>query len=133
MDWESIGVISEMSQYVSVKNFEEDKVEFIIQVKNESVDDRQVMDRGLLLSLIDTYTSLSNVLFKIYKDGISLSVALKMTSFEELKYNNDYLMKVFLPYEANNLTFFEFEIYNKDNTLVSKGSHMKKVKNIPKF
>jgi acyl-coenzyme A thioesterase PaaI-like protein len=113
--------------YIEADNLEPDNAEFIIKVSSEICDKDGKIDNGVLLALVDSYSSFSGtVLLKNGRDSFSVSVNLTLTSFGDMLAGNDYRMKVLLNHEDKNLIYYNIELYDKHNKLIKKGSHLKR-------
>ena len=118
-----------ISQYVETEFFEKENVSYIIKVPDEIVDSRKIIDPGILISIIDTYSSFSTLaLFENEDDQISISVSLnlKINSFSEMYANQFYRMKVFLRKSKEKIMLFEILITDLNGRLIKTASHLKK-------
>lgn len=118
------------AKYVYIDDFEKNNVSYTIKVSKDCVDDKNIMDQGLILGIIDTYSSFAG--FIQQKENIlriSVSVALKLQSFSELYVNEEYKLFVYLKKEDDKFLYFQFKIMDKNNNLVKSGSHLKKITN----
>jgi hypothetical protein len=119
----------EISPYVEMESFEKDDVSFIIKVTKDIVDNRNTIDPGILISIIDTFSSFSTAAFFDKEEeqiGISVSLNLKINSFADMIMDEIYKMKISLKNSKNKLILFEIEILDKDNNLVKLATHLKK-------
>ena len=66
------------------------------------------------------------------KEKYSLSMNLKMTSIDNIRKNNEYFMKVLISDENKNTILFDVQICDKNEKLIKKASHFKKIVK-PKF
>jgi hypothetical protein len=122
----------ECSKYIEDEVIEKDCVCFTINVHEQGVDKSNVIDAGLLIGIIDTFSSFASVyLFKEeeLQSKISVSLNLKVTSFEDMYVNEKYKMKVFLKYHIDKTIFYEIQILNKNNKLIKYATHLKKIIN----
>jgi hypothetical protein len=124
-----VGFDSLMDEFVTINSFEKENVEVFIKPDAKSCDPNLgIFDNGLLLSIIDTFTSFAGgVMLEKYKQHYSVSVSLNITSFDDMTRDNEYIMRVWLKSEANDFIYYDFEIFeHKTGRLVKKGYHLKK-------
>ena len=118
-----------ISQYVDTESFENENVTYIIKVTQDIVDDRKIIDPGILISIIDTYSSFSSVALcdnDLDKISISVSLNLKINSFSEMYLDQFYRMKVILKKTLEKLLIFEINITDKEGNLIKNATHLKK-------
>jgi hypothetical protein len=121
-----------VAQYVEFENFEYDNVSFLIKVPQDSVNDQKILDPGLLTAIVDTFSSFAGAaLFKEEKlqMGISVSMNIKINSFDEMYLNQTYRMKVHIKnfQEKEKLIFYDIPIYDEKGKLVKQATHLKKL------
>src|SRR5690606_32803744 len=113
------GIDGELLNHIKFLHTEKDNVEYGIIVKKDNVDNLQIIDNGLLLAIIDSYTSYAGlVLLNNYANDISVSMTLTLTSFEEMYVNNEYKMKVFVKYEGKKIISYDYEIYDLNDKII---------------
>lgn len=122
------------SQYVDFENFEYDNVSFLIKVPHDSVDDQNILDPGLLIAIVDTFSSFAGAaLFKEEKlqMGISVSMNLKINSFDEMYLGRTYRMKVQIKNfnEREKLIYYDIPIFDETGKLIKQATHLKKLIN----
>jgi hypothetical protein len=121
------GLDSEISKYIEfISNNENEAIYRIIQ-NEDSNNSKKIMDDGLLISLIDSYSSFSNFFIsKINKENNSLSISIKLTSFGLIKDDKEYIMKVKINHEDKKFIQYEVNIFDKENNLIKNATHLKK-------
>ena len=121
-----------VSQYVEEINFEPGEASVDIKVTQEMVDDLNIIDQGLLIGIIDTWSSFaSSVLLEGEENQkkVSVSVNIKVNSFGEMFLNEKYKMKVFLKSHVGKIILYEIHIVDKDDKLIKLATHLKKIVN----
>ena len=123
-----------LDKFINLENYSNEHVDFEIKVTEEMVDSNNFIDEGLLISLIDSYSSFSAfLLIKDLENPFSnLSLNIKLSSFDNMKLNEKYKMRVLLKYHKNKIILYEILFMDKDNTLVKHATHLKKIV-MPKF
>ncbi len=124
-----------MRNFVEFDKMESEFVSFDIKTSKISVDDQKVFDNGLLIAILDTFSSYAgSVLLKNDSISISLSMNLKISSFDEMFYDRTYKMVVWLKNQTGKIIFYEIQILDEDGKLVKLATHLKKAINVtPKF
>ncbi len=126
------GFEEELQKYIETHSHTNDEVTYKLVLTDKVFNSSGIMDEGLLIALIDSYSSYACFLIGKDKDKYSLSMNLKVTSLDHLKRNNDYFMKVKISDENMNNMLFDVLIVDKEGKLIKKASHFKKVVK-PKF
>jgi hypothetical protein len=118
-----------VSEYVEVEDIEENKIKFSLIAKPSSIDDTGHFDVGLLLGIIDTFSTFAGFVFrtgnKIKQN--SLSINLKLTNFTPLIRDNKYKMVVHLKKQQGNYASFESEIFDNKGILCQHSVHLVKL------
>jgi predicted aspartyl protease len=99
-----------------------------INIKNSSLDKNGNFDEGLLIALIDTFSSYA-VLFLTKEDYKKyLSVNITMFSFDEIKKekNSKLKMKVYLIKKEGRNILLKIQIYNEENKEIKTIYHLKR-------
>ncbi len=124
------GFLPHISKFVDISSFERDNVCFLINVTDEAVLDSDVMDQGLLISLIDAMSSLAgSVLLQDEEKNmrVNVSMNIKLNSFGSLYLNQQYKMKVYLIREVDKIIFYEIQILDCEDKLIKLATHLKKI------
>ncbi len=120
-----------VSKYVEEHEIKDDYVSYKIKVPSEIVDSMKVIDPGMLIAIIDTFSTMAGAhLFKgedAPSKFSSVSMNLKINSFGDMVENENYFMKVFLKNDKDKLIFYDCLIFDKFNNLVKFATHLKKV------
>jgi len=123
----------ELLKYIDMHNQTKDEVIYKLVLNDRAFNSYGLMDEGLLIALIDSYSSFaSHIISNFNKNDYALSMNIKMTSIESIKPNTDYFMKVKISEENKNTILFEIQICDGNGKLIKKASHLKK-KIKPKF
>jgi hypothetical protein len=117
-----------LDKFIKIKSYTSDYVHFEISVTKEMVDINNIIDEGLLISLIDSYSSFSAIfLIKDLENPFAnLSMNIKLSSLDNMRLNEKYKMKVLLKYHKDKLILYEILFYDKENKLVKQATHLKK-------
>ncbi len=122
------GMEKVLQNYIELESNTEDEVTYKLVLSDKAFNPNGLMDEGLLIALIDSYSSYASFLIsKVDKKEYSLSLNIKMTSIDYIKKNNVYFMKVKIADESNKKILFDVNIYDKDGKLIKKASHLKKI------
>ncbi len=119
----------EVGQYVEMENFDKNDVSFTIKVTQNIVDSQNIIDPGILIAIIDTFSSFSSAAFfeeEEEQTKISVSLNLKINSFGDMLLDETYKMKIFLKHSKKKFLLFEIHILDKDNNVVKLATHLKK-------
>jgi hypothetical protein len=117
------------SDFVDFYKVKDDEVFFKIKMKDEGIGGCGDIDHGLLLTIIDTYSSFATLMLsegKRITQG-SLSINLKVYSLQKMEANSVYIMVVKLKYRTKSLIILESEIFKENGELVKTSLHMKKL------
>lgn len=126
------GLEKELQKYIETYSNTHDEVIYKFVLNDKVFNSSGIMDEGLLIALIDSYSSFSCFLIGKDKEKYSLSMNLKITNIDHIIKNNDYFMKVKISDENKNTILFDVHIVDKHGKLVKKASHFKKIVK-PKF
>jgi len=126
------GFEQELQKYIEIHSHSRDEVIYKLNLTDKAFNSLGIMDEGLLIALIDSYSSFASFLICKDKKQFSLSMNLKITSIDCLNKNNNYLMKVKISDENKSFILFDVNIVDKEGKLIKKASHFKKIVK-PKF
>ena len=113
--------------YIQYESETENIVNYIIKVDENNTDSNNIIDEGLLIGLIDSYSTFAGYpLIKNEKTKISLSMNIKIVSLGDLYKNNKYRMKVWIKEPSIKFHLFIIEIYDMNDNLLKKCFHLKK-------
>lgn len=126
------GLEEELQKYIELISHTNDEVIYKLVLNDKAFNMLGLFDEGLLIALIDSYSSFACFLIGKDTKQYSLSMNLKMTSIDNLKKNTDYYMKVKICDENKNTVLFDAQIVDSNGRLIKKASHFKKIVK-PKF
>jgi hypothetical protein len=120
-----------LDEFIKIEGYSSEFVDFEISVTKEMVDINNLIDEGLLISLIDSYSSFSAIflLKELENPFANLSLNIKLSSLDNMKLNEKYKMRVLLKYHKNKMILYEILFYDKDYKLIKQATHLKKIIN----
>jgi len=117
----------ELQKYIEVFSYTKDEVTYKFILSDKAFNSSGIIDEGLVIALIDSYSSYSCFLIGKDTGKYSLSMNLKLTNLNHLKRNNDYFMKVKILDENKSSILFDIHILDEHGKLIKKASHFKKI------
>lgn len=123
-----------LDKFITLETHNSSYVDYEINVTKEMVDSNNFIDEGLLISLIDSYSSYSVIFLIPHLENYftNLSLNIKLSSLDNMKLNEKYKMRVLLKYHKNKMILYEILFMNKENILIKHATHLKKIVN-PNF
>jgi len=118
-----------LDKFIKIEGYSSEFVDFEISVIKEMVDINNLIDEGLLISLIDSYSSFSAIFLLKELDNpfANLSLNIKLSSLDDMKLEEKYKMRVLLKYHKDKMILYEVLFYDKDNKLIKCATHLKKI------
>ena len=96
---------------------------YTISVNDSNSTKEGIFDDGLLIALIDSFSSFSTK--GQYPEGVSINLSLK--SFNEMIKGNDYELRTKIIFLSMKYVVLECRIYDKDNTVIKIANHTKRI------
>lgn len=112
-----------IDQFISFSHINEDHCIWNIEPLEQSLDSKKTFDQGLLIALLDTFSIWSGHMLKKVEGNISLSMNIKVTTFEEMYANNKYTMEVRVISSERKIVLYEILILNEEGKKIKYATH----------